>query len=672
MLHNPTSPAPSLPCSEEVAQSRRDFAFSIFNFQFSIISVLLLFVFASAVAQTSNGQPNISITQPHPRLLLFQGEEEQIKEKIRESEFLREVHDYIIARCDEIIDEPLLERIITGRRMLTVSRKALERIYYLSYAWRMTGEDRYAARAEKEMVNVCGFTDWNPSHFLDVAEMTLALSIGYDWLYPYISDSTKETVRKTIVKKGLNESMPETATDRENYSWLKKTNNWNQVCNTGMAFGAIVTYDHNPELSARIIRRSVELVRDAGMHEYLPDGNYPEGYTYWSYGTSFNVMLIDALEKCVGSSFGMTDNEGFRKTGDYILAMTTQNLGTFRYSDCGDVVMSFPMFWFAKKHNNPDLIWGEMQKYNYMKTNRQKKDALEVRFLPSVMLWASAETLKSNPQPPAKRMYVGQGTTPVALLRNHWGGTDEIFAGLKGGSSSFNHGHIDVGSFVMYRGANQWAKDAGIQEYYSLERHGLNLGNRTQNSSRWDAFRFGNKIHNIVIFSDSLQRVKNKAYIDSYGDTGDFIFAATDLTAVNEGLVAQYERGVAIVENRYVIVRDEITNIDRTTPVRWAMFTPAVPAIIDKNTAELTLNGEKMMVKVFGKDVELQTWTTEPPNVWDEPNQGTILFGFTCNLAPSEKAKITVFLIPAGENRQINYQIPALADWKKDEMFNKK
>ncbi len=53
--------------------------------------------------------------------------------------------------------------------MLAVSREALTRIYFLSYAWRMTGDDRYARRAEREMLNVCAFPDWNSSHFLDVS-----------------------------------------------------------------------------------------------------------------------------------------------------------------------------------------------------------------------------------------------------------------------------------------------------------------------------------------------------------------------------------------------------------------------------------------------------------------------------------------------------------------------
>jgi len=624
--------------------------------------VLSVFFFEiHTIAQTNEG---VVITQPHPRLLLLQGEEEQIKAKIQENEFLQDAHDYIIKRCNEIIDEPLLEHQLTGKRLLIISRKALERIYYLSYAWRMTGDDRYAARAEKEMVNVANFKDWNPQHFLDVAEMTLASSIGYDWLYSYLSDSTKALVRKAIVEKGLNESMPETATKKENYSWLKKVNNWNQVCNTGMAFGAMATYEYNPELSSKIIRRAIELVRDVGMHEYLPDGNYPEGYTYWSYGTSFNVMLIEALEKCLGASFRMMDNKGFMKTGDYIANMTTQELGAFAYSDCGDVVMSYPMFWFAKKTNNPDLVWGELQKYKYMKENGFGEKAFNVRFLPCFLLWASPEYMK-NPQPPTQRLYVGQGTTPVALLRNHWEGKDEIFVGLKGGTCSTNHAHMDVGSFVMYRGANQWAKDAGIQEYYSLEKFGIAMGDRSQNSSRWNAFRLSNKIHNLIIFNNAPQWVTAKAKIDNYGDNNDFLFASSNLTSINKGQVNSYNRGVAIVENRYVVVRDEITNINKTTPIRWAMLTPATPKIINKNTAELTLNGEKMIVKVIGKEVNLRTWSTNPPHVFDAPNPGTVLFGYTCQLKPSENANITVYFIPEEENKNINYQTPALAEWGK-------
>ena len=51
----------------------------------------------------------------------------------------------------------------------------------------MTSEKKYLNRAVKEMLAVSAFSDWNPSHFLDVAEMTMAVSIGYDWLYDGLS-----------------------------------------------------------------------------------------------------------------------------------------------------------------------------------------------------------------------------------------------------------------------------------------------------------------------------------------------------------------------------------------------------------------------------------------------------------------------------------------------------
>lgn len=45
------------------------------------------------------------------------------------------------------------------------------------------------------MLNVCvNCTTWNPDHFLDVGEFTHALGIGYDWLYPELSDDDKATI----------------------------------------------------------------------------------------------------------------------------------------------------------------------------------------------------------------------------------------------------------------------------------------------------------------------------------------------------------------------------------------------------------------------------------------------------------------------------------------------
>lgn len=119
----------------------------------------------------------------HPRLLLKQGEEQKIKSLVQNDKSMMLVHQSIISYANEVLIKNPSERILKGKRLLDVSNEALRRIYFLSYAFRMTGEEKYAERAEKELIAVCDFQDWNPSHFLDVASMTMGVAIGYDWLF---------------------------------------------------------------------------------------------------------------------------------------------------------------------------------------------------------------------------------------------------------------------------------------------------------------------------------------------------------------------------------------------------------------------------------------------------------------------------------------------------------
>lgn len=42
------------------------------------------------------------------------------------------------------------------------------------------------------------------------------------------------------------------------------------------------------------------------MTTYGTDGNYPEGYMYWGYGTTYQVILIAALEKVFNTDNGLS------------------------------------------------------------------------------------------------------------------------------------------------------------------------------------------------------------------------------------------------------------------------------------------------------------------------------------------------------------------------------
>jgi len=91
----------------------------------------------------------------------------QLRERIRE-------------QTEALLAAPLLERVLEGRRLLAVSRECLNRIALLDFGWRLSGDDRLVARVVREVLAVCGFHDWNPSHFLDTAEMSLAVAWALD------------------------------------------------------------------------------------------------------------------------------------------------------------------------------------------------------------------------------------------------------------------------------------------------------------------------------------------------------------------------------------------------------------------------------------------------------------------------------------------------------------
>ena len=177
---------------------------------------------------------------PHPRLFLNKGAEKNVIEHLAKNKEMSQVHNALIRAAEEILPLPTLERIKEGKRLLPVSQDALRRIFFLSYAYRTSGELKYAKRAEREMLEISNFVDWNPSHFLDTAEMTAALAIGLDWIDGAIEGHSRQTITQAIIDKGLKESL-----DPKLQGIFTNKYNWNSVCNAGMALGALAVYEND-------------------------------------------------------------------------------------------------------------------------------------------------------------------------------------------------------------------------------------------------------------------------------------------------------------------------------------------------------------------------------------------------------------------------------------------
>ena len=112
----------------------------------------------------------------HPRLFWSAQADKKVRFRIQNDPAAGNIYKCILAEADSVLTQKPVERIKIGRRLLDKSRRCLDRVICLSFVYRITGEKKYLKRAETEMLAAAGFEDWNPSHFLDVAEMTAALA----------------------------------------------------------------------------------------------------------------------------------------------------------------------------------------------------------------------------------------------------------------------------------------------------------------------------------------------------------------------------------------------------------------------------------------------------------------------------------------------------------------
>lgn len=599
-------------------------------------------------------EPLIDLSEAgHPRILLLEGEEQEIRNLIDTDETWKKMHFAILEESNKILGKEPLKRVMEGRRLLGTSRELLKRIFFLSYSYRMTEDERFLQKAEEEIVAVSWFTDWNPSHFLDVAEMTMGVAIGYDWLYADLSERTRSVVKSAIKLKGLEPSK------KSNYNWfLRSDMNWNQVCNAGMVYGALAIQEDEPELAKEIIDRAFASI-PLPMEAYGPDGVYPEGYNYWGYGTSFNILLLSAMEKIVNEDWGLVSTPGFLETGHFLKHMLSPTGLSFNWGDCGTGANLKPaVFWFADHTNDPSVLWSEKQFLEISDFSKFKG----IRYLPAALIWAKNIPL-SDISEPEEQFWMGQGANPVAMMRTSWTDVNAMYLGFKAGSPSVNHGHMDIGSFVMEAEGVRWATDLGSQNYESLESLGMKIFGKTQDAERWTIFRLNTFSHNVLIIDDEQQRVDGYAKIDKYSDADEFMYSVSDISSVYSGQLNKATRGVGIKDGKYTIIRDEIETLDKITKIRWNMVACSTVQLGQREAA-LIDDGKTLYLKVQGPDnIQMRTWSTAPTNDYDAENPGTIMVGFECEVLANSSEAFEVILVPEQLEPEAIFLNKTLEEW---------
>lgn len=586
--------------------------------------------------------------QTHPRLFLDAQGFGSLSEKIESDSagYLKTLHKGIMEYADRAVEyKETLEYTLdaSNKRLTGTTRRVMNLLPLCAYAYRMTSDRKYLEKAEGFLKGMCALPDWNmPRHSLDATEFAYAVSLTYDWLWNELSEDLRRQVERAIMDYVL---IP-ADNDVWSLDFYSKAHNWNQVCNGGIVC-ACLALDCNKELTERLIDKSVKSNAKALKKMYSPEGNYPEGPGYWSYGTSYQVVMMDALQTCLGHDFGLSDHKCLRNTAKYKLWSNAPCGRSFNYADNSPYAVSeMAMWYFAARYNDPSLLYNELWRID---AGCFFEKMARTRFLPLIMCFASKVDL-SNVQKPSESMYVGYGKAPVAMIHTDWSFSEtESYLGIKAGRASVNHGHMDAGSFVFDADGVRWAYDMPVQSYAELEstlrKMGNSLFNMKQESLRWDVFRYGNLRHNTLTINGQKHKVDAGATITSEIRAEDRMGVSMDLSPVFEGEAAKVSRTVELVDNTDVAVTDVVCAAeDKEAKIQWTMVSTARPKVCRRGII-LKKDGKRRLLSTQGEGVRYSIFESDPKKLDDMPqlrekeyrHEGTYILGFTATVPPGQE-----------------------------------
>lgn len=542
-----------------------------------------------------------TLRKKSPRLVLNSKLEQILKKKLKTDPVIQNMYEAIKLNAAQILTQPLLERKMQGRRLLGVSRELLYRMNMLGMVYRIDRDPAVLKRIDEELLAVCNFTDWNPSHFLDVAEMALGVALVIDWTGSDLPPATVKLAKQALIEKGIQPSY-----EKQEISWIKGTNNWNQVCHGGMIAASIVVAGEEPELAAKTIQRALEWLPNA-MHEYSPDGVYPEGSTYWSYGTSFSVITAAMFESAFGTDFGLYDYPGFKESATFKALSIAPSGWYYNFADCGDQRSAngdITLAWFAYKAGNAVLF--EKERFLRPAADMGKLS----RLAGSALVWlAQFEAREEVGLPTA---WTGNGANPVVMFTGGVEDPHQYYFGGKGGRGTVNHGNMDAGSFVFELNGVRWVVDPGVQGYHELEQAGFDLWGTCQGCERWTLLTKNNFGHSTISVNDQLHVVDGLATIGNF-KTGEVPEATIDMSPTFEGQLTSAIRRFVKESPTSLVVEDQFRLSAETNLITWQLMTTAEVEIV-KGGALLKQDGKQLKLENLSHpELTVSVISLDPP-----------------------------------------------------------
>lgn len=526
----------------------------------------------------------------HPRLYARKADFDAIRLKVQTNP-VKDWYARILSIANDAItgntQTPYAEGASIG--VAPITRYVPRRIYNLSLAFQISGEQKYADRAYKEMASIANWNNWATT--VDRADIMNAFSVGYDWCYSGMTADQRTLVKNAIVNKGLKPLLDD-YNQNPNYTFANgqgsvfASNNFNPWINGAGFACAVAVADGEADLAGEIMERALRgLENFAGT--FGPDGSSTEGVGYGNGSMTDYINLIAVMESALGSSYNYFDVQGIAQY-PYFPVYLNGPVKSLNFHDSGTDDKQFlsVAFFCANKLNQPLL--GSLRE-SAIANNETQAGVFDILWYKQPYNVSASENL---PLDKYFRGYVQTGS-----FRSSFTDPNATFLAFHAGENNVSHRHLDIGQFNIDAKGLNWALDLGT------EKLSYDPAGATKYLSRDDLYRINSGGHNTLLIDPShFDGQSGSAYspVTQFSSTAATGFAVVDMTAAYRTQATKAFRGFKLTNNRSTIIIQDELELKKASDVWWFMHTRAnIEVSADGKSAILSQGGKNMYARLI-------------------------------------------------------------------------
>lgn len=533
----------------------------------------------------------------HPRLYARAADFAILRQKIVSDPQMVSWYAKFLANADKYVNwdtipPNYLSIVVIQNGYLTsdYTRSFPERMSALSLAFQITGQQKYADRAYKEMMALVSIPDWTSTKYgyhLNTADIMWGFAVVYDWCYDAFTPAQRTILRNDMVNKGINKLLA-----MYNANPTYKINptignpfsdgNHNPWDNGGASAAALAIGDEVPAVAGELLERALVVAENFTI-SYGTYG-FTEGPGYGNGALSHYMEWMAAMESALGTSYNYFNAPGMTDLA-YFSPYNNGPVKSLNYHDAGTDSKKYldATFFIANKILNPAL------------GNMHKTDLDNGNTLPIVkdLLWYKPDYYGTSTEMLVLDKYFA-GNVHTGSFRSSFSDPNALFLAFHGGENRVGHRHFDTGQFNIDAMGMNWALDLGSEP---LTYNAQLLSTSGANVKL--LYRIATQGHNTLLVNpnNTFPGQSEPAFspVTKFVSEESGGFSIMDMTAAYSTQASSAKRGYALTGNRSrIIIQDEITLSEQST-VWWNMNTRAsIEVSKDGKTAILSQSGKRL------------------------------------------------------------------------------